>query len=183
MLTEILIVLNRVCNRIQNILPHLEFCFEEHDEVFTIIRVNPYAILQSDKPDLAHNRTQLESHPSPSFWNIKSDHPPTTIPFLFLTSESNLRLFKLKCLVPSRCHAQIFLPIPFNPYYILLRHQTSDDRFHPILKVVLFIWQIVEKLKCVPCDRSKRHKSSHSNSGEHRMLDVLLFLPFPRCLF
>jgi len=98
MLSQNFVVLYRIHNCIEYILPYFEFCLEKRCKILTVIWIDPYAILQSDKSDIAHDRTETISYPSAALGNIEYNHAPSFVPFPFLITESDLGLLKRKCL-------------------------------------------------------------------------------------
>ncbi len=181
--TKIFVMFYRIGNRVEDILSYLQFCLEQSDEVFAIVGIHPDTVLKTHEADLTHNCTQPESHSSPPFWNIKSDHPPATIPFLFLIAQRSLRLLKSESLAPLRRYSQEFLSIPFHPVRISFCDEPAGNRLHPVFQVISFIGQIVEKLDSIPDNRRKSDDSCHGDRCQHGMLDILLLLSFPRHLF
>ena len=181
--TKIFVMFYRIGNRVEDILPYLQFCLEQSDEVFAIVGIHPDTVLKTHEANLTHNCTQPESHSSSPFWNIKSDHPPATIPFLSLIAQRSLRLLKGESLAPFRRYSQEFLPVPFHPVRISFYDKPPSNRLHPVFQVISLVGQVVEKLDGIPDNRCKCDDSRHGDRRQHGMLDILLLLSFPRHLF
>ena len=50
MLTDWLIKFNSIGDDIKDCATDLEVCFEQSNELFTIVGIYPYAVLQTEKP-------------------------------------------------------------------------------------------------------------------------------------
>lgn len=183
-MTQIFVLLYRIDNRIQHVLPHLEFRLEKRDEIFAIVGVHPHTVLQSDEADLAHDRAQTRPDTALPFRHVENDHSPAPIPFLFLIFECYLRLFKRERFASRGSQAQIFLAVfSLDPFCIPFRDQATRGRLRTIAQVVFLVWQIIQKLDRVPGDRRERDESGYGDCSEYRVLDISPPFPLPRRLF
>lgn len=80
MFFEALITFELIDNHIEHVITDFEIRLEERDQIFTIIRVGPDAVLQTFKADMLERSTHLLSKHFPALWNVKNEYPPLLVP-------------------------------------------------------------------------------------------------------
>src|SRR3989344_8582322 len=132
MQTNTFVMFYRIGNRIKHILPYLQLRFQKSDVILTIVRIHPHAVLESNKTDFTHKIPQSDPDATAPFWDIKNNHPPSSVPFLLLILERSLRLFESKRFMPSFSETQEFLAVFFNPCSVAFDHHASSGCTCPV---------------------------------------------------
>lgn len=84
MLAEIGVVLKSFDNHIEYICTDAEIRLHERNQIFTVIREDPYTILKPYKSALDHKSPEIFSDTFSFFWYIKDNDTPASIPSAFL---------------------------------------------------------------------------------------------------
>src|SRR3989344_4090792 len=110
MLPEIFIAFQALHNHIKHIRTDTKIGFRKRDEIFTIMGINPYTVLEPHEPIGTHKLPQTISDSLPSLGNIEDNDTPSSIPFLLLFHKNSLR-FHQKYPFPFFSYPCISLPI------------------------------------------------------------------------
>src|SRR3989344_5659938 len=133
MLAEMFVSFKTLNNHIEYICAYPEIRLCKCDQIFTVIRINPHAVLQPYKSILTHKTPQAGPHALTFFRYVKDNDAPSPVPFSLLRYCRSFR-FHLKQPFPFFCYSCIafasFLFERNKPF----RRETPEGGFRLVIK-------------------------------------------------
>ena len=83
MLFDPFVIFDAFHDGIQDIFSNTQVGFDECHKLFTIVWIDPHAVLKAEKSVFAHKSAQTITGISPVLWDIKHNEPVTLVPSLF----------------------------------------------------------------------------------------------------
>ena len=171
MFAQMFVVLELFHDQVEYVCPNAKVGLYESYEIFTIMRVHPYAILKTHKSIFLHITSQLGANALPPLRNIKYHDAPTPIPSTLLCHCRFFR-FKLEHLLAFFSDSRIALPVFFNKFNATLIRKTPKHRLSFVIKScsLLKSREKPKELCRIRNSRGDKHDAAHHNRCQHGLL-------------
>ena len=80
MIPQPAVILDIVCNDVENLNTNMIVGFEKREKIFTVIRIYPHTVMQMYETDLLKRYAKQFTHPLSFFPDIETDDSPLPIP-------------------------------------------------------------------------------------------------------
>ena len=178
MLAQVRVTFNTFNNHVEHIGADAELRFRERNEVFTVMRKYPNAVLQPHETVFVHKSPQAIPHALASLWDIEDDDTPSSIPFPLFGRRRFLRL-KFQHSLPLFSEARIAAAVSFFKRDEAIRREPSERCLRLVIELGAFlrtdiIFYGLRKIRY----RTYRDHDAAERRIEHRVLKCSQS-PFP----
>lgn len=172
MLAQMFILFKAFYNHIKHIRTDTEVRLGECNKVLTIIRIDPYAILQSHETIFLHKSTNTRSHAPATLGNVEYDNAPPPIPSP-LFCDCYFLCFHLQHSFPLLGDARISLTVLFYKRDTSLLSQASKHGLCLIVESRPFLesGEKSQKLRSIRYRRRYNDNASKHNRSKHCLLE------------